>query len=330
MFKKSINTAKYLKCAIYGISGSGKTYTSLKIAQGLKSKPDSIICLIDSEHGSASKYSDRFDFYSAEPTNYSIEEYLKTIEEAEKFGAEVLIIDSLSHSWEKLCEEVDKIANARYKGNSWSAWSEGTPLQRKLVQAIIRFKGHVICTMRSATEWQTNSGDNGKIRPIRIGLKPIQGKNIEYEFDILIEMNADNTAQIVKDRSGKFQSKIIEKPDEKFGEEIRTWINSLYVQAPPIPLAQPVPVSDPVPVAVFPDNSNNQSIDQFLPDNTEKHDRKISEPQRKRLFAIGNAHKRTAEQIKSLLNRYGYEHSADILVKDYDPIINEIEGKEAL
>ena len=58
LFQKATKEAAKLRLAISGPSGSGKTYTSLLIAQELGSK----IAYIDTEHGSASKYADLFQF----------------------------------------------------------------------------------------------------------------------------------------------------------------------------------------------------------------------------------------------------------------------------
>jgi hypothetical protein len=187
------------------------------------------IALIDSERISASKYADRFEFDTVDLQTKKVEEYVNLINEAAKEGYEVLIIDSLTHAWQTLNEEVELIADARYKGNFWAAWSEGTPMQRKLIDALVSYPGHIIATMRSKTEWQTGGGEGSKSRPIRVGLAPEQGKGIEYEFDILFEITPEHLATIIKDRTGKFQDKIIEKPGREFGEELVAWLNESVV-----------------------------------------------------------------------------------------------------
>jgi hypothetical protein len=145
------------------------------------------------------------------------------------------VIDSLSHGWQSLCEEVEKLAKAKYRGNTWSAWSEGTPLQRKLVAAILGFPGHVIGTMRSKTEWTTVDDGRGKKTPQRVGLAPEQGKGVEYEFDLLVEISTDHIANVIKDRTGKFQDKLLEKPGEDFGRQLAAWL----ADGTPTPLAPP-------------------------------------------------------------------------------------------
>ena len=54
---------------------------------------------------------------------------------------------------------------------------------------------------------------------------PEQGKGIEYEFDLLLELSADHIAQVIKDRTGRFQDRLIDKPDETFGKELGSWLS---------------------------------------------------------------------------------------------------------
>ena len=227
-FKKATKAAAKLRCAIFGPSGAGKTMTSLRVATGLGGS----VAVIDTERGSASKYSDRFAFDALELQDQSVQGYVDAIKLAGSEGYAVLVIDSLSHGWQSLMDEVDKLAKTKFKGNTWSAWSEGTPQQRKLVKAILDFPGHVIATMRSKTEWTTVDDGRGKKVPQRIGLAPEQGKGVEYEFDILVEISTDHIANVIKDRTGKFQDKLIDKPDEQFGRDLAAWLADGTTPAP--------------------------------------------------------------------------------------------------
>lgn len=231
-FKKATKSQSKLRAAIFGASGSGKTYTSLKIAKGFQNVIQSPIAVIDTERGSASKYADKFDFDVMELEKKNITNYIDAIKEAQKAQYKILVIDSLSHAWQELLEEIDHIAQTKFKGNTWSAWSQGTPKQRSLIDAILNFDGHIIASMRAKTEWETN--ENKKL--IRVGTSPEQGKGIEYEFDFLIEITTDHIATIIKDRSGKFQDKIIKNPDESFGSELIEWLNEgAYIPPKEIP-----------------------------------------------------------------------------------------------
>lgn len=219
-FRKATKERAKARVAVFGPSGAGKTFSALRIAGGLGGP----IAVIDTERGTASKYSDRFAFDVLDLEQRAIEHYCEAIKAAADGGYSVLIIDSLSHGWQELLAEVDKIAMAKFKGNTFSAWSEGTPKQRQLVEAILSFSGHVIATMRSKTEW-TSETHNGRSRPVRVGLAPEQGKGIEYEFDLLIELSAEHVGTVIKDRSEKFQDQIIEKPGEEFGAALAEWLS---------------------------------------------------------------------------------------------------------
>jgi hypothetical protein len=174
-FKKATKSTTKLRAALFGPSGAGKTFTALRIAAGLGGP----VAVIDTERGSASKYADRFAFDVLDLEHAGIPSYQGAIEAAAQAGYPVLVIDSLSHGWQELLQEVDRLANAKYRGNTWSAWSEGTPKQRALVNAILTYPGHVIATMRSKTEWSIESDGKGKQKPVRVGLAPEQGKGIE-------------------------------------------------------------------------------------------------------------------------------------------------------
>ena len=223
-FQKATKKQAKLRAAFFGPSGAGKTYTALSTGEGMLTDGQRMAA-IDTERGSMSKYSDRFDFDVLELEDKSIAAYVTALKEAASHGYPVVIIDSLSHAWQQLLEEIDKLAKAKFRGNTWSAWSEGTPLQRQLIDAILSYPGHVIATMRSKTEWQTSQDGNGKSRPVRVGLAPEQGKGVEYEFDLLLEISTDHIANVIKDRTGKFQDQLIEKPGREFGKALAQWLS---------------------------------------------------------------------------------------------------------
>jgi hypothetical protein len=227
VFNHATKTQSKLRLAIFGPSGSGKTYTSLRLGTGMAGEGGKI-ALIDTEFGSASKYADRFHFDVLNLLDPKVEHMIQAIQAARQY--DILIIDSLTHAWKELLMQVDQLARAKYKGNSWAAWSEGTPLQNKMVHALLGFPGHIIATMRTKTEWTINLDNNGKSSPMRVGLAPEQGKGIEYEFDMLMEISPEHTINVIKDRTGRFQDRIIQNPDVAFGIEILDWLNEGELQ----------------------------------------------------------------------------------------------------
>jgi hypothetical protein len=207
--------------------------------------------VIDTEAGSASKYADRFHFVVNNLMDKTIDSYIAAMHEAYQAGYKVLIIDSLSHAWRELTEEVDRIAQSSTNRNSFSAWGKVGPKQKRLVEAILNFPGHIIVTMRSKTEWVVTQNSMGKNVPEKLGLAPEQGKGIEYEFDLLIELNQPHQAVVTKDRTGKFQDAIKDKPGEEFGAELYDWLSgeaptSAEVMPAQPAVTRPAPVSKPV------------------------------------------------------------------------------------
>jgi hypothetical protein len=235
-FQPATKAQAKLRAALTGPSGSGKTMSALRMATGIGGR----IAVIDTERGSASKYADRFQFHTCQLADRTIDGYIAALAAAAKAGYDVLVIDSLSHGWQELLQEVDRLAKARFGGNTWAAWSEGTPKQRRLIDALTDWPGHVIATMRSKTEWNQQTDEKtGRLRPVRIGLAPEQGKGIEYEFDLLLELSTEHVGTVIKDRTGKFQDKVVEKPDEAFGRALAEWLSEGAPARSPTPSATP-------------------------------------------------------------------------------------------
>jgi energy-coupling factor transporter ATP-binding protein EcfA2 len=236
-FQKASKAKSKLRLALFGPSGAGKTFSALRLATGIVTKAGGKIAVIDSERDSSSLYADKFEFDNVSLVKKDIEEYVNFIDMAAKQNYSVLIIDSLTHAWQELLEDIDRVAKAKYRGNTWSAWSDGTPKQKRLINALLSFPGHIIATMRVKTEWIL-SEKNGKSVPERVGLAPEQGKGIEYEFTILGEITPDHTCFISKDRTGKYQDKILKCIDESFGEELIEWLNTGIEPKPIAPLPE--------------------------------------------------------------------------------------------
>jgi len=235
-FVNAERTQLYLRCALFGPSGSGKTMTALRMAKGIADKMGVPVAVIDTEAKSATKYADRFAFKVDNLEKKTIDHYLASMEDAKKARYKVLVIDSLSHAWRELTEEVDRIAQSSASKNTFSPWAKVNPKQKRFIDAILNYPGHIIATMRSKTEWVIGEGKNGKTAPEKLGLAPEQGKGIEYEFDLLMEMNQGHQALVTKDRTGKFQDETLEKPGEDFGVALYDWLASGKPEMPGTPV----------------------------------------------------------------------------------------------
>lgn len=214
MFTKATKTQSRLRLAMCGVSGSGKTYSALNIAKHLGSN----IALIDTEHGSASKYADLFDFDTCSLVNHHPNKYIEAINAAGKAGYEVLLIDSLSHAWFKQLDMV----------NHFGDWKNVRPLERALINAMLSSPCHVIATMRTKTQWimEEYQAKDGRTKeaPRRVGTSPIQTSGIEYEFDLSGEMDLNHVLTISKSRCPDLADTSHHYPGQELAEALTAWL----------------------------------------------------------------------------------------------------------
>ncbi len=219
MFKKAEKQKLKLRLAIDGPSGSGKTWGALTIAQAIGGP----IAVIDTEHGSASLYSDRFEFDVMEIRHdFAPEKYIQGIKAAEQAGYSVLIIDSLSHEWEGPggCLDLQNKLGGRY-----TDWAKVTPRHDALVQTILGSSLHIICTMRTKAEYIIEKNQNGKDAPRKVGTAPKQRDGLEYEFTAVFNLNQQHMASVSKDRTSLFDGRDF-MLDDGVGKALIEWLET--------------------------------------------------------------------------------------------------------
>lgn len=224
MFKKATREKIKLRLAIAAPSGAGKSYTSLKIASRFGK-----IAVIDTENRSASRYADQFDFDVLEmDAPFHPDRLIEALTAAEKSGYDIVIVDSLSHFWAGqggILEIVDqvKIKNSRSGNyNGFTAWKDGTAIFNEMVEKIIRCKIHIICTMRSKSEYLQTEDDRGKKKIEKVGTAPIQRDGLEYEFDLVYDMDLQHRAVVSKSRVFG-APEVIREPGTELAELLYRW-----------------------------------------------------------------------------------------------------------
>jgi hypothetical protein len=225
MFKKATKKGIKLRMALCGPAGAGKTYSALSIASALGGK----IAVVDTEHGSASKYADLFEFDVVEPEKFDPRDLIETIKHAQKTGYQHIIIDSLSHYWSGKGGELEMVDNAARRsssGNSFAAWKTVTPVHNELIDTIIGSKINVFVTMRTKTEWVIEKDDRGKSAPRKVGLAPIMRDGIEFEFDLCGEIDQDNNFVVTKSRCPELSGITIHRPGKNIADILARWLNS--------------------------------------------------------------------------------------------------------
>lgn len=231
--KKATRKKVKLRLNLSAPSGAGKTYGALLLAKGLVGSWDKI-AVIDTENGSASLYEHLGDFNVIDlAPPFSPERYMDAIDACVSAGMEAIIIDSSSHEWSGPggCLEInEKLAQARYRGNTWSAWNETTPRHDAFVQKVLHCDSHIITCTRSKME--TIMGEDKKIK--KVGMKDIQRDGWEYELTVSLSIDRDTHMTVAsKDRTELFEGKEPFKITEQTGVMIKDWCDKGIVPEKP-------------------------------------------------------------------------------------------------
>ena len=211
-----------LKILLSGASGSGKTYSALRLATGIINKTGGEIYLINTEGDRGEMYGNKFNYNIIDlPEPRSPENYMEAIQYCVDNGASVIIIDSLSHEWNYLNEQVNNMP-----GNSFNNWGKQKPRHRKLVDFIVETKVHLIATGRGKDEYVMENDEKTKKTQIKkVGVGVQQEKDTEYEYMVTFNIAQDtNVATAMKDNSGLFANKY-DVLTEKDGEALYDWAN---------------------------------------------------------------------------------------------------------
>ena len=236
MFKKATRKQAKIKLAVTGASGSGKTFSALRLATGLADGRK--VAVIDTENGSASLYSDRFDFDTLDLSPpFTHDKFIAAISAAEGAGYDVLVIDSASHIWEGILEYKSKLDGRG--GNSYTNWADAGNKFKGILDAVLQSKLHVICCLRSKMDHVIDKDSSGRTTIKKVGMAPIMRDGIEYEFTTVLDVDMSHQASASKDRTGMFTDKIFQVTEDT-GKMISQWLST--ASAPEAPKSSEIPL----------------------------------------------------------------------------------------
>lgn len=242
-FKKATKTQAKARLALHGPAGAGKTFSALSIASHLASP----IAVVDTEHGSASKYADKFSFDTLEVTgDYHPDRAIEAINLAAKLGYGVVIVDSCTHFWngsggflELVDREVAEMKARGHKPDSFGAWKKVTPIYNRLIQTILSSPIHVFITLRAKMEYAKETDDRGKPTVKKLGLAPEMRDNFQYELDVEAMLNTEHEMIVGKTRCDSLDGRIFKKPGKDVADILKSWLTD-GAPAPVKPAAAPL------------------------------------------------------------------------------------------
>lgn len=233
LLKEAESTTAYFKCGILGFQGSGKTYTASLLAIGIGNAiKNKTVAFVDTETGSdwliPRLKAEGFKIYASKTRGFS--DLIGVIEEAEKEGIGVLIVDSITHIWRDLCDAYDKKLNrkGRLQFQDWAIlkgeWKEYTDL-------FINSNLHIIVCGRAGYEYDYDYNEDGTKDLIKTGTRMKVESEFGFEPSLVIEMERVTPSKQIMDELNEIEDpKLKRKRKQTFKPHIGSkWIHRAHI-----------------------------------------------------------------------------------------------------
>ena len=117
--------------------------------------------------------------------------------------------------------------------NQYAAWRNVTPLHNALVGSIIHSACHVIATMRAKEKYVLEANEQGRQTVKKLGMEAIQREGLNFEFDLVGDMDSEHNLIITKTRIKSFDGDLIKKPGKDVAKRLLDFLNSGADVVPP-------------------------------------------------------------------------------------------------
>lgn len=184
-----------------GGTGSGKTYSAMRLAKGIAG--DKRFAIIDTEGGRAKHYKRFFDFDHGDlKPDFRPSAYMEAIEAADDAGYPVIVVDSVSHEWsgeggvlEWQEEEYKRLGSKEsIKLLSWSAPKQA---HKRMVSRLLQCRAHLILCFRAEPHVEMVKEDDRTVVRPKTGFTgyngwfPVTEKNLPFELTVYFMMMAE-------------------------------------------------------------------------------------------------------------------------------------------
>jgi len=209
-FRPAVRSNVGLLIGLAGASGSGKTYTAMRLATGIAG--DKRFAVIDTENGRASHYADQFAFDVAELREpFTPHSYAEAIAAADAAGYPVIVVDSASHEYagsggilDMQEEEFQRLGGR--DSSKMLSWVKPKGEHKRMMQRLLQTKAHLILCFRAEAKIDIiKEGGQTKIIPKQslVGIDgwiPLTEKTVPFELTIslLLTPNAPGIPKPIK------------------------------------------------------------------------------------------------------------------------------------
>lgn len=187
--KPATREATPLLLGLVGPSGTGKTYSALRLATGIQRVDPGEIFLIDTESRRSLHYAELFRFrHVAFGAPFSPLDYLAAMQHCVAKGAKTIIVDSMSHEHEgpggvlEMHEAETKRLAALWKCSEYtaqmSAWSKPKAERRRMINTILQLPVNLIFCFRAKEKLRIVKGKD----PEQKGFEALAGQEFIYEL----------------------------------------------------------------------------------------------------------------------------------------------------
>ncbi|MBK5242149.1 AAA family ATPase [Clostridium sp.] len=204
--QKAKREAIYTKVLLGGCSGSGKTFSALRMATGMAKELSKVtgkeerICYIDTENRRSCYYAKKFDYDILELDKFAPEEYIEAIDDALDSDYHIIVLDTVSLEWQFLLD-----VHNRMPGNSFVNFNKISPRHDKFLDKILQSNAHFIVCCRSKEKYVLEE-QNGKQIPVKKGVDLIQRDGIEYIMTVSLNVDmSTHTYTSMKDNTELFE-----------------------------------------------------------------------------------------------------------------------------
>jgi hypothetical protein len=177
---------------VAGGTGSGKTFSALRIARGIAG-PEGRIAAIDTEARRMSHYDKHFQFDVSDfKPPFRPERFAQAAEDAERAGYAVLVIDSFSLEWTGEGGVLDwhdkeKEAMGGAESKNMRAWIKPKTAHKAMIGSFLQRRIPLVFCFRA--EEKTGVAPDGK--PVALGWTPVGDQRFMFELTTMVTLAND-------------------------------------------------------------------------------------------------------------------------------------------